>query len=103
MPPVSSPEDALKAVEMCSRAQQPRETLVRRTLRRVLALAVQDNDGTLPHVVGPLNRLATVLPAESLAGDAAATPLSARPDARMRAAGCGWLSDDSCDVCGGLS
>ena len=72
MPPVSSPEDALKAVEMCSRAQQPRETLVRRTLRRVLALAVQDNDGTLPHVVGPLNRLATVLPAESLAGDAAA-------------------------------
>ena len=72
MLPVSSPEDVLKAVDMCSRAQQPREALVLRTLRRVLSLAVQDNDGTLSDVVGPLNRLATVLPAESLAGDAAA-------------------------------
>ena len=65
-------DTVIQSLESLLKAQRPREALVLRTLRRTLECAVRDNDAVLPRVCGPLHRLATSLPADSQAGDAAA-------------------------------
>jgi hypothetical protein len=65
-------ETAVRSLESCARAQQPREGLLLRTLHRTLECAVRSNDDAFGRCSAHLHQLATSLPASSLAGDVAA-------------------------------
>jgi len=61
----------LQALQCCAKATQPRDTMLVRTLRKTLSLAVIDNDLVIPKVAPLLHELATKSPADSLGGDVA--------------------------------